>query len=102
MTKAAPLNVRVDENLKAGVQRLCEATDRPMTWHVEQALRAYLLQEKAWLDAVEAGRASAAQEPVIDPGRVDNWLATWGATDETMTGISTDNSIETESEDHLE
>jgi predicted transcriptional regulator len=63
MSKA--LSVRLDDHLAGQLATLAALTDRPKTWHVEQALRAYIAREMQFLEAVEEGiRAADAGELV--------------------------------------
>jgi predicted transcriptional regulator len=50
-----PLSVRVAPETENKLQRLAEATDRPKSWHMEQAIEAYL-QEQSWqISKIEQG-----------------------------------------------
>ncbi|MCU1307389.1 MAG: Ribbon-helix-helix protein copG family [Acidobacteriaceae bacterium] len=57
------ISVRVDAEIEARLAQLAEATDRPKSWHLEQALKSYL-ESQAWqvenihrgLADIEAGR----------------------------------------------
>jgi predicted transcriptional regulator len=57
------ISVRVDPETEARLAQLAEATDRPKSWHLEQALKSYL-ESQAWqvenihrgLADIEAGR----------------------------------------------
>jgi predicted transcriptional regulator len=60
-----PMSVRLDEQLAGQLATLATLTDRPKTWHVEQALRDYIAKEMEFLEAVEEGiRAADAGEMV--------------------------------------
>jgi predicted transcriptional regulator len=41
------ISVRVDPELEAQLAELARATDRPKSWHLEQALKSYL-ESQAW------------------------------------------------------
>ena len=41
-------------------------TDRPKTWHIEQALRDYLARETAFLEAVDAGIQAEEAGDMVD------------------------------------
>jgi predicted transcriptional regulator len=60
------MSVRLDEQLAGQLATLATLTDRPKTWHVEQALRAYIAREMEFLDAVEEGLRSEAAGELID------------------------------------
>ena len=60
------------------LERLAKATDRPRSWHIEQALNAYL-ELQAWQIAyIEEGLGDAEAGRLIPHERVRDWLATWG------------------------
>ncbi len=60
-----PTSVRLDEQLAGQLDALATLTDRPKTWHIEQALRDYIAREMEFLEAVEEGiRAAEAGELV--------------------------------------
>jgi predicted transcriptional regulator len=45
---------------------LSAATDRPKTWHIEQAIRRYLDAELQFLEAVEEGLRDLEAGDVVD------------------------------------
>ena len=53
--KEKPISVRLDPQLMEMLTQVCRSTERPKTWHVEQALRSYLAREIKYLEAVEEG-----------------------------------------------
>jgi predicted transcriptional regulator len=63
MTK--PISLRLDDQLAGQLATIAALTDRPKTWHIEQALRDYLARETEFLEAVDAGiRAEEAGDMV--------------------------------------
>ena len=82
MVSNAALSFRVDPKKARAIDELAKATDRPRSWHLEQALDAYL-EVQAWqvkrvqegLAELQAGQ-SVAHEDVVD------WLTRWGTSDE--------------------
>jgi predicted transcriptional regulator len=63
MTK--PISLRLDDQLAVQLATIAALTDRPKTWHIEQALRDYLARETEFLEAVDAGiRAEEAGDMV--------------------------------------
>lgn len=82
MSGTTALSFRVDSETARAIDDLAAATDRPRSWHLEQALAAYL-DVQAWQVAKirtgmadhEAGR-SVAHEDVVA------WLSTWGSAEE--------------------
>lgn len=64
------------------LERLAEATDRPRSWHIEQALDSYL-EVQAWqLAHIEKGVASIEADGTVPHDTVRDWLLTWGTEDE--------------------
>lgn len=51
-----PNSVRLDDDLTADLDTLAAATDRPKAWHIERAVRAYVADEMAFIQAVRKGR----------------------------------------------
>jgi predicted transcriptional regulator len=47
MTK--PISLRLDDQLAGQLATIAALTDRPKTWHIEQALRDYLARETEFL-----------------------------------------------------
>ncbi|HMA36145.1 MAG TPA: CopG family ribbon-helix-helix protein [Chloroflexia bacterium] len=55
MSAQVSISAKVPEELSRQVDRLAAATHRNRSWVVEEALRAYLAQELAFIEAVEEG-----------------------------------------------
>jgi predicted transcriptional regulator len=61
-TTSKIISVRVDPEIEARLAQLAQATDRPKSWHLEQALKSYL-ESQAWqiahikkaIDSADAG-----------------------------------------------
>lgn len=64
--KEKPIRVRLPPDLFDRLAKRCEATERPKTWHIEQALRTYLDREAAFLEAVEEGMRADAAGDLVD------------------------------------
>ena len=76
------ISLRVDTAKVKRLERLAAATDRPRSWHLEQALDAYL-ETQAWQVAhIEHGLADAEAGRTVPHERVRDWLKTWGSDDE--------------------
>jgi predicted transcriptional regulator/sulfur carrier protein ThiS len=60
------LNARVPREIAEGLDRLAKLTGRKKVWHLNEALRAYLAVEMAFVEAVERGRADARAGQVRD------------------------------------
>ncbi len=64
------------------LEQLAEVTDRPRSWHIEQALDSYL-EIQAWqLAHIEKGIASLEADDTVPHAAVREWLASWGREDE--------------------
>jgi len=73
------ISFRIRSEKVAKLERLAKATDRPRSWHIEQALDAYL-DLQAWQVAhIEKGLADADAGGMIPHERIREWLATWGS-----------------------
>ena len=60
-----PISLRLDDQLAGQLATIAALTDRPKTWHIEQALRDYLARETEFLEAVDVGiRAEEAGDMV--------------------------------------
>lgn len=57
---ATPNSVRLDATTTADLERLASFTDRSKSWHIERAVKAYIADELAFIQAVEKGRADIA------------------------------------------
>jgi predicted transcriptional regulator len=54
-----PTSVRLDADLTEQLDTLAATTDRPRSWHIERAVRLYVADELAFIEAVERGKAQA-------------------------------------------
>ena len=59
MGTGVPLSFRTDNHTADDLDRLVSATDRPRSWHLEQALRSYLRQQAWQVEDIQAGVAEA-------------------------------------------
>lgn len=76
------VSVRLAPEKLRQLERLAEATDRPRSWHIEQALDSYL-EVQAWqLAHIEKGIASIEANGTVPHEKVRDWLRTWGTEDE--------------------
>lgn len=64
------------------LERLALVTDRSRSWHIEQALDAYLDVQSWQLEHIEKGVASIREGRAIPHERVREWLSSWGKEDE--------------------
>jgi predicted transcriptional regulator len=82
MSRGSTVSFRVPDDIAAQLDALSDTTDRPRSWHLEQALKAYL-EVQAWqvahirqgLDEIAAGKG-VAHDAVRD------WVASWATEDE--------------------
>ena len=82
MPSNAALSFRVDAKKARDLEKLAKATDRPRSWHLEQALDAYL-EAQAWqIGRVEAGLRDLRAGKSVVHGDVAAWLSRWGKGDE--------------------
>jgi predicted transcriptional regulator len=67
------LSVRVDADTADRLDRLAEATDRPRSWHIEQALDAYL-DVQAWqIREIEKGVAELMAGKGVPHSKIKEW-----------------------------
>jgi len=79
-TQAISLRIRTEK--VAVLEKLAKATDRPRSWHIEQALDAYL-DLQAWQVAqIKEGLADADAGRMIPHEEIVKWLKTWGSEEE--------------------
>ncbi|MBI1986598.1 MAG: ribbon-helix-helix protein, CopG family [Rhodospirillales bacterium] len=82
MASDTALSFRVDARKARAVDKLAKATDRPRSWHLEQALDAYL-EAQAWqVERVDKGLRDLRAEKVVAHDDVAAWLSRWGKSDE--------------------
>lgn len=60
------------------LERLAKATDRPRSWHIEQALDAYLEVQSWQVAHIEKAIAEMDAGEAIPHGKIRDWLSTWG------------------------
>lgn len=65
MNTQVSISAKVPAELSQQVDRLAAATRRNRSWVVEEALRAYLAQELAFLEAVEEGLRQMEADEVV-------------------------------------
>ena len=74
MSAEVTISARVPMDLSQQVDRLADALRRNRSWIVEEALRSYIAQELAFLEAVEEGvRQMEAGEVVEHAVVVADW-----------------------------
>ena len=76
------ISFRVDPKKARAIDELAKATDRPRSWHLEQALDAYL-EVQAWqVKRVQEGLAELQAGQSVAHEDVADWLTRWGTSDE--------------------
>lgn len=82
MAQSVSLSFRVSPEKAEQLQRLAEATERPRSWLLEQALENYL-EVQAWqLARIDEGLAELEAGKGIDHERVVEWIRSWGTDEE--------------------
>jgi predicted transcriptional regulator len=72
------ISVRIGTDKVERLERLAEATDRPRSWHIEQALDAYL-DAQAWqIGQIETAIAEMDAGRSVPHDEVADWLRAWG------------------------
>jgi len=72
------ISFRVSSAKVDQLERLAEATDRPRSWHIEQALVAYLDVQSWQIAHIEQGIAEMNAGEGIPHEDIKDWLSTWG------------------------
>jgi predicted transcriptional regulator len=76
------ISLRLSSDKVERLNRLAKATDRPRSWHIEQALDAYL-EVQAWqIEEIERGIADLDAGKKVAHEAVEGWLKTWGKKNE--------------------
>ncbi|HEY0835822.1 MAG TPA: ribbon-helix-helix protein, CopG family [Azospirillum sp.] len=82
MGASVPLSFRTDNETAADLDRLVVATDRPRSWHLEQALRAYV-REQAWqVEDIRRGIAEADAGEFADDAEIEAVFRSFGESPE--------------------
>ena len=73
--KTQTLNLRVSEELRAGLDRVAKAVDRPRSWVVTQAIEEYLATQLWQIEEIKAGLREADAGDFASPAEVDAMFA---------------------------
>lgn len=76
--KEATLSTRIPHKVKAGLSALAEMTDRPIAWHVNQALSQYVELNRWQVEAIRQGMASLKAGRLIKHEDVVAWAESLG------------------------
>jgi predicted transcriptional regulator len=78
MDKDVVLSARIPEKMRSELSELAEATDRPVTWHVAQALAAYVELNRWQVTAIREGLDAADAGKVVALEDAKAWVDSWG------------------------
>ena len=82
MSETVTLGVRVKQSKADALEKLAEATDRPKSWLIEQALDQYL-ETQAWqVEHIRQGLAELDAGQGYEHTEIKAWLESWGTDDE--------------------
>jgi predicted transcriptional regulator len=70
MLKSITIGARISPQLDASLARLANFTGRPKSWHLCEAIRAYVAGEQDFIAAVKEGLADARAGRVVDHAAV--------------------------------
>ena len=82
MSSNAALSFRVGAGKTQILNKLAKATDRPRSWHLEQALDAYLEVQSWQVERVQQGLNELQEGETVPHEDVAAWLSRWGSPDE--------------------
>ena len=69
--KTQTLNLRVSEELRAGLDRVAKAVDRPRSWVVTQAIEEYLATQLWQIEEMEAALREIEAGDFVSPEEVE-------------------------------
>jgi predicted transcriptional regulator len=72
------LSFRTDHETAASLDRLVGATDRPRSWHLEQALKAYVKAQTWQVEDILRGVAEADAGDFADDAEIEAIYASFG------------------------
>ncbi|WP_299657032.1 ribbon-helix-helix domain-containing protein [uncultured Jannaschia sp.] len=71
----AMFSTRLDEELKAELERIARAEDRSASWVANQAIRAFVQERRAVRDLVDAGLEMVERNAAgVTPEAVHEWM----------------------------
>lgn len=71
------LSVRVSPEMAAELQKLAESTDRPKSWHLEQALSEYLRIQAWQIEHIEKALEQAKAGKTVPHAEVKRRFKSW-------------------------
>ena len=66
MSKSVTIGARISPKLDASLDRLAQATGRPKSWHLCEAIQSYVRNEKEFIEAVKEGLADMRAGRIVD------------------------------------
>ena len=82
MARDSVISFRISPERSESLDALAEATDRPKSWHLEQALAAYLETQSWQIAHMEKGLEQLRRGESVPHEAVAGWLSGWGTDDE--------------------
>jgi predicted transcriptional regulator len=67
---------------REALDRLAKAKDRPRSYLLNEAVERYLAEEQAFAESVMAGMRQAEAGQIVESGKVEAWVRSWGQDDE--------------------
>jgi predicted transcriptional regulator len=77
MTRDVTISFRIAPEVVEQLDALSESTDRPRSWHLEQALSAYLDTQSWQVAHIRQGMAEIAAGQGVAHDRVKDWVESW-------------------------
>lgn len=78
MKRNATLSFRLEEEKVEALDRLAETTDRPRSWHLQQAVDNYLEWHRWKIEHIQQGLDDLDRGDTLSHEEVVGWLRTWG------------------------
>jgi RHH-type transcriptional regulator, rel operon repressor / antitoxin RelB len=82
LEKDVVLSARIPEKMRSELSELAEATDRPIAWHVEKALAAYVDLNRWQVAAIQDGLEQARAGKFVSLESAKAWVESWGTAHE--------------------
>lgn len=82
MATSKLISFRADKEIDSLLEQLAEATDRPKSWHVKEALRKYLDLHSWQVGEIRKGLEDVESGQLFDNDEVSQWLGSWGESNE--------------------
>ncbi len=76
------LTFRADETTDSRLEKLAQATARSKSWHLQQAVEAYLNHQAWQIGEIKKGLEDLESGRLVDHESVGDWLKSWGTEDE--------------------